>query len=392
RHRRYFALGGHGRSGQPRLTWLEHVSVLQAIPLPLDVRIRRRLVLVQDIVSDGVARDAELRIRLQGLIVTAVGLRGNRLIALLVDEGVQMRGPKRMTVLYFQQLLGRTAGGHRITGRLDAAITKNPGSIRKEPPAQIPLRLSGILILVEPARRGMPHVHIGLGNRVALAVNHPTGKEQGSAGCRRAHDRAAVLHERRALTPEGPQQVRRSDAVVHQAHQRRQAERAGDQARLVVVVVGELPEPAHQVDRGVEFPLRETHLAGECMQMADQRLQDLPRARVGDLAGLAQHRLGNLLFPLDDHAGRPRRVCCGRPWRASSIPVPSWVPDLARAMAAAPRRLSRCYPCTPGGGENTLKGGKGPGYLSICTRQLLAEGPWASEEVPTSLVTALGLP
>src|SRR5512146_1188314 len=99
--------------------------MLEAVPRALDVRIRRRLILVQDIVPDGVVGHAELRIRLQNLIITAVRLGRNRLVTLLVDEGMQMRGPERMAMLNFQQLLGRTAGGHGITGGLDTAVTEN---------------------------------------------------------------------------------------------------------------------------------------------------------------------------------------------------------------------------------------------------------------------------
>lgn len=50
------------------------------------------------------------------------------------------------------------------------------------------------------------------------------------------------------------------------------------------------------------------------------------------------------------------------------------------------------WPSISFGGEVTVSGGGVPLYRSTSTRQLLADGPWVKEEVPISLVTALGLP
>ncbi len=68
-----------------------------------------------------------------------------------------------------------------------------------------------------------------------------------------------------------------------------------------MTVRSELPQAAHEIDRGVEFLLGEAHFTREGMQMPDQRLYDLADARIGNLPRLAQHRLSDLLFALDDH-------------------------------------------------------------------------------------------
>src|ERR1700727_2426437 len=64
---------------------------------------------------------------------------------------------------------------------------------------------------------------------------------------------------------------------------------------------GELPEPGHDVDAGVELGLGQPDLAGELMQMADERLHDLPEPRVVGPARLSEHGLYELPLVLNDH-------------------------------------------------------------------------------------------
>src|SRR6185437_13950300 len=81
----------------------------------------------------------------------------------------------------------------------------------------------------------------------------------------------------------------------------RQAEAAGHEPHLVVARGGELSQPGHDVDAGVELGLGQPDLAGEVMQMADKRLHDLPKSRVVGPPGLREHSLGQLQLVLNDH-------------------------------------------------------------------------------------------
>ncbi len=73
-----------------------------------------------------------------------------------------------------------------------------------------------------------------------------------------------------------------------------------------MAVRGELAELAHQGDRLVEFLLRQAHLGGEAMQVADQGLQDLLQARILRPIGFVQDRLRQLGFIIDDHRSASR--------------------------------------------------------------------------------------
>ena len=189
---------------------------------------------------------------------------------------------------------------------------KLPLRVGGELAAQVHVGLGRVLVLVEPFGRGLPDIDLGAGDRLAVRVLHVRGDEQLRSRRRRAHDRAAVLGARRIEPPERAEQVRRGlglpvVAVVEQAHQRRDAERAGHQHRLVVERVGVLPDGV-DVGRGLlEFDLGELHLADEGVQVPHQRRHDLAEARVGRVLDLAQHRLGDRIRSVDDHVHVSRR-------------------------------------------------------------------------------------
>ena len=62
-----------------------------------------------------------------------------------------------------------------------------PLRIRAEAAAQVHLGLAGILVLVQPLRRGVPHVDLGALHRVPGAVHHPHVRDQRRPRRRRAH-------------------------------------------------------------------------------------------------------------------------------------------------------------------------------------------------------------
>src|SRR4051794_18972835 len=68
-------LGRDRRRRQPRLAGLEDEGVVEAVPGALHVGVGGRFVLVQDVMPDQGAGDAELGVGLQVLVVLAVDLR-----------------------------------------------------------------------------------------------------------------------------------------------------------------------------------------------------------------------------------------------------------------------------------------------------------------------------
>ncbi len=119
-------------------------------------------------VTDSVRDHAELCIGGQVFIVIAVHLRSNGLEALLVDERMQMCGPKGVTVLHVQQHLGRSAGRHRVARGFDGAVVEGASRIGGEATPQIPVRLAWILVLVQSLGGSMPHVHVRTADRLAF--------------------------------------------------------------------------------------------------------------------------------------------------------------------------------------------------------------------------------
>ena len=147
----------------------------------------------------------------------------------------------------------------------------------------------------------------------ARAVLDLKPREQGRAGRVGADDRAAIGDPRRVHAPERPEQrLGRLGiavvAVVQEADQRRDAQRARHQHHLVVGVAGQL---AHLVqDRGgtLELGLGQPHLAHEAVQVAHQRDHDLAQPRIGGPLHDLDDRVRQLLLTLDDHSLPPACV------------------------------------------------------------------------------------
>ena len=213
-----------------------------------------------------------------------------------------------------------------------------------------------------------------------LVSSHRAGEEQRRPRGGRADDRLAVAHHRGALPPERPEQVRGRrlllGAVVHQAHQRRQAEAARHQPHLVVARRGELAEPGDNADAGVELRLGQPHLPREVVQVADERLEDLTEPRVVRPGGLREDRLGQLDLVLDDHVRLPtqfseplaigtvpatgRQEYAGRPKTATADLSPQPVPRAQlrlRASYLSGQRSSGSRPRVSGSSQNSPTAG-----------------------------------
>ena len=97
----------------------------------------------------------------------------------------------------------------------------------------------------------------------------------------------AIFGRRRIHAPERAEQVSvgfglAAVAVVEEADQGRETERARHQHGFVVGLVGFLAERHDIGDGGLEFFLGQFHFAGKVMKMADQRGHDLAQARIFD--------------------------------------------------------------------------------------------------------------
>ena len=307
-----------------------------------------------------------------------------------------MRGAHVVPPLGAQQFSDRSPDRDRIPGRLHAAERDMALAVGDELAAQVHIGLRRILVLVEAFRRRLPDVDFGPGNGPAGSVPEPCLDEQRRAGCRRPHDRAAVGRRRRMHAPERTEQARVGlgltvVAVVEQAHERGQAERARDQHRLVMGL-GRVPAELHDVaGRGSEFLLGQPHLAGEIVQMPHERTHDLPETVIRRSCKLAQHGGGDVLLPVDDHLAGPEWE---NPWPGAlrnrpGLRGPQVIITWGRVVS-----IRRRAPCTTGGNCPAFSGPLAScphtGYMTAlwrpCSRRRLPTAdPTASAEAARSL-------
>src|SRR5215467_16234346 len=83
---------GDRRPRQLGAAYLHDERVLERIPRSLGIGCRRFLVVVAHVIADEVARDAELHVGVDELVVGDVELRDQRLVAVLAGEEMKMRG------------------------------------------------------------------------------------------------------------------------------------------------------------------------------------------------------------------------------------------------------------------------------------------------------------
>ena len=269
-----------------------------------------------------------------------------------------MRGPHVVPSLRAQKFSDRPIDRDWITGGLHAAKCDVSLSVGEELAAQVHVGLRRILVLVETLGRRLPDVDLRARNRPSRRILEPRLDEQRRPRRRGPHDGAAIYRDRRVHAPEGPEQagVRLGlpvVAVVEEAHERGEAERARNQHRLVVIV-GRVPAELYDVaGRGAQLVLGQPHLAGEVVHMAHERRHDLPEPRVRCPFQLAQYRSGNVLLLLDDHGvapeikGRsgasPRAAGRGAVFGIGRLSPPST--ETARDLATMPLVRGVCRPC-----------------------------------------------
>ena len=112
----------------------------------------RRLVLVALIGTDETLYDAELRVGLQNGVVVAVELGGDGLVTRFVDQRMEMGRPEGMAFERGQEIAHGPVRRYRVTGRLDTAEGEDTFLVAEELPAEVPLGLLGVLVLIEAGR------------------------------------------------------------------------------------------------------------------------------------------------------------------------------------------------------------------------------------------------
>src|SRR5262249_41411205 len=83
-------------------------------------------------------------------------------------QRMDVRGTEGMTLQGRDEIADGAAHRYWVAGRLDAAEGKCAVLVGAELAAQVHLGLLGVLILVEADGRGVPHIHLRIGDRVAL--------------------------------------------------------------------------------------------------------------------------------------------------------------------------------------------------------------------------------
>src|SRR4051812_14546224 len=153
------------RLGKPGFAGLELERVLQLVAFALLHEI-----------ADQRLRHAELRVGLEMRILGIVDLRGDGLVSRLVDEEVQVRRPHVVALLRREQRARRAVDGHGIARWLHAPETERTIALRGKDAAQVHLRLLRILVLIEPGRRGLPDVDLGVGDGLSLHIRDFSAK------------------------------------------------------------------------------------------------------------------------------------------------------------------------------------------------------------------------
>src|SRR3546814_9290345 len=156
-----------------------------------------------------------------------------------------MGRPHCVAPLRTDQSPHRAADGYWVTRGLDGAKAHAAIGIRAEFPAQVHVRLFGILVLVVAVGRRMPDIDLGIGNWLASFVAYPPRDEYRVPRGLRSHDRPTLRRQRGTLPPEGSLPFGLGSslsrlAVVHQASEPRHPKGSGCQHDFVVGCVGQL--------------------------------------------------------------------------------------------------------------------------------------------------------
>src|SRR5262249_21997516 len=114
-------LAGDRRARQLGAAGFHHERVRERIPRPFDVARWRLLAVVAHVIADEMARDAELHVGLDELVVRDVELRDQRLEAVLAGEEMKMRRAHIVPALRAQEVPGRAVDRDRIARGLHAA-------------------------------------------------------------------------------------------------------------------------------------------------------------------------------------------------------------------------------------------------------------------------------
>src|ERR1041385_9368830 len=106
RNLRPFPLGlaGNRWLGQASFAAFHNETMLKRVPRGFNVRGARARLVMANVIADEMARDAELHVGLDVLVVGYIELRDQRFEVRLVDQKMQVRGPPVMAGRRAQQI------------------------------------------------------------------------------------------------------------------------------------------------------------------------------------------------------------------------------------------------------------------------------------------------
>src|SRR5258708_11524595 len=137
-----------GRLGNAEVAGLHHEFVFEA---PRGVRLAPEI-------PGKRGRDAEHDVRGDAVVVVGEYLRDERLVAVLRNHEVDVRGAVRVSALRTQHLAARAVGGNGIARGTHRAEMESSFRIRLETSARVVVRLVLVLVFVESHRRSLPYV------------------------------------------------------------------------------------------------------------------------------------------------------------------------------------------------------------------------------------------
>jgi hypothetical protein len=220
-------------------------------------------------------------------------VRGDRPVPVGAHDDVDVRRPPGVASGQAQQAPDRAVGGNGVRHRPQGADQEPAVGAGAVPPAQVVGGLHPRLLdRVEAAGVVLPQVQHGPADRGAVGVEHSPGQHRRLAGRLVPGDhRVAEGAPGRVGHVERSQDRSLGTAGLlgDHLHQGRQAQRVGEQDELLPGVAARLPGRGEKADRGEPLVAGEVYLAGEGVQMPDERPHHLPQARIGGVREPVDH-------------------------------------------------------------------------------------------------------
>ena len=135
--------------------------------------------------------------------------------------------------------------------------------------------------------------------RLAVETAHRATNEAGNTRAALGHvaavrNRGGVRHVERPF--HCARRCGAGPAMIDRIHQHAHAQHVGGHDEFLPLARAHLPGAGQPVDRGCPFRLRRLDFVHEAVEMLDQRLHDLPQARIGNVLPALKHHIGEVVF------------------------------------------------------------------------------------------------